>query len=281
MVPLEDVSASAVVVVVWAYGPGMRRLRIPWILRSCDVARMTSVGLPPVAEEEEGGKVGSVKGRFEEEVEGRLEVGGGSAGLFLAFLGFCLLGLPPPPPLGGLVLGSFVAGAGAGDLEGSGLVTTAGESVVGSGSVAVVVVLVAGRPISLKRVSTSGSVRGAREVAISVKVLPLPLRWRIAMSSAVVHGAGGDGSAPGGAAGVGSAGGAGSGAAGAGVSDVVAMGGLRRWGWGIRLVREWREGVRGCGRGRVWGLEGWGGLWEGIEGGEVGISSCLCEDSMV
>lgn len=233
MVPLEDVSASAVVVVVWAYGPGMRRLRIPWILRSCDVARMTSVGLPPVAEEEEGGKVGSVKGRFEEEeeevVKGRLEevvvVGAGSAGLFFPFLAFCLV------PLGALVLGSFVVGAGAGDLEGSG--SAAGGSVAGSGSPAMTaVVIVAGRPISLKRVSTSGSVRGAREVAISAKVLPLPLRWRIAMSSAVVHGVGGVGSAAGGAGGVGSAGGAGSaGGVGSGARGaVVAGGGLRRWG---------------------------------------------------
>ena len=195
--------------------------------------------------------MGSVKGRFEEEeevkggslekVKGRLEgvVGAGSAGLFFPFLAFCLLPsfLGFPPPLGAFVLGSFVVvGAGAGDLEGSG--SAAGGSVAGSGSA--VVVMVAGRPISLKRVSTSGSVRGAREVAISVKVLPLPLRWRIAMSSAVVHGVGGVGgvgSAAGGAGGVGSAGGAegvgsgaegvGSGAVGAGV---VAVGGLRRWG---------------------------------------------------
>ena len=32
----------------------MPRLRIPWILRSWDVARMASVGLLPVAEEEGG-----------------------------------------------------------------------------------------------------------------------------------------------------------------------------------------------------------------------------------
>lgn len=211
----------------------MPRLRIPWILRSWDVARMASVGAPFA---EEGGKVGSVKGRFEE--EGGVVVGAGSAGLVFPFLAFCLLvdsflGLPPPPPpLGGLVLGSFVGGVG--DLEGSGLVTMAGVSVVGSGSPAVV--MVAGRPISLKRVSTSGSVRGAREVAISAKVLPLPLRWRMAMSSAVVHGVGGVGSAAGGAEGVGSAGGAegvGSGAAGAAGSGMVVVGGLRRWGFKV------------------------------------------------
>ena len=226
--------------------------------------------------------MGSVKGRFEEEevVKGRLEgvvVGSGSAGLVLAFWGFCLLGLPPPP-LGALVLGSSAVAAGAGDLEGSG--SAAGGSVAGSGSPAVTaVVMVAGRPISLKRVSTSGSVRGAREVAISVKVLPLPLRWRIAMSSAVVQGAGGVGSA-GGAGGVGSAGGAGSGAAGAWVGDVVAVGGLRRWVGGE--VSWWvGEGVRRCQRGRIWGLEVWGGLGEGMGGGEVGISCFLCEDLIV
>ena len=189
-----------------------------------------------------------MKGRFEEE-----EVGGaGSAGLFFPFLGFCLLvdsflGFPPPPPLGALVLASFALVVGGdGDLEGSG--SAAGGSVVGSGAA----VMVAGRPISLKRVSTSGSVRGAREVAISVKVLPLPLRWRMAMSSAVVHGAGGVGSAGGGAGDVGSAGGGaggvgsaegavgvGSGAVGAGV---VAGGGLRRWGWGGRLAGGWEKG---------------------------------------
>ena len=200
--------------------------------------------------------------------------GAGSAGLGLPF---SFLGFPPPPPLGTLVLGSFVVGAGAGDLEGSGLVTTAGESVAVSGSA--VAVVVAGRPISLKRVSTSGSVRGARDVAISVKVLPLPLRWRIAMSSAVVQGAGGVGSA-GGAGGVGSAGGAGSGAAGAWVGDVVAVGGLRRWVGGE--VSWWvGEGVRRCQRGRIWGLEVWGGLGEGMGGGEVGISCFLCEDLIV
>ena len=174
-----------------------------------------------------------MKGRFEEErgvKEGRVGAGAGSAGLVLVFLGFCLLGLPPPP-LGALVLGSSAVAAGAGDLEGSG--SAAGGSVAGSGSPAVTaVVIVAGRPISLKRVSTSGSVRGAREVAISVKVLPLPLRWRMAMSSAVVHGFGGVGSAAGGAGGVGSAGGAGSaGGVGSGATGaVVAGGGLRRWG---------------------------------------------------
>ena len=194
--------------------------------------------------------MGSVKGWVEEEVEGRLEevvVGGAvSAGLGLPFLGFCLLvpsflGLPSPPPLGGLVLGSFALVVGGdGDLEGSG--SAAGGSVAGSGSpaVAVVVVIVAGRPISLKRVSTSGSLRGAREVAISVKVLPLPLRWRIAMSSAVVHGVGGVGSAAVGAGSGGGAEGVGSGAAGAGA--VVVVGGLRRWGWGMRLVGEWEKG---------------------------------------
>ena len=195
--------------------------------------------------------MGSVKGRFEEEevVKGRLEgvvVGAGSAGLGLPF---SFLGFPPPPPLGTLVLGSFVVGAGAGDLEGSGLVTTAGESVAVSGSaVAVVVaVVVAGRPISLKRVSTSGSVRGARDVAISVKVLPLPLRWRIAMSSAVVHGAGGVGSAAGGAGGVGSGGGAEGGGSGAEGSGMVVVGGLRRWVGGE--VSWWvGEGVRRCQR---------------------------------
>ena len=61
------------------------------------------------------------------------------------------------------------------------------------------------------------------------------------------------------------------------------------WGWGEVCgaggggkVSWWvGEGVRGCAIGRVWGLEGWGGLGKGIEGGEVGISSFLCEDFIV
>lgn len=86
--------------------------------------------------------------------------------------------------------------------------------------------VVAGKPISLKRVSISGSVRGDREVAISANVLPVPLRWRMAISSAVVHGVGGVGSAGAVGVGVGEVGFGGSG-------EVVGRGGLRRCGWWV------------------------------------------------